>query len=116
MEVVACVLWYAGDRCSQTALERVRGNPELAPLTRVKDVRNPRYVPPPQVTLVPTLTVMHRNGETQLHTGKMVHMFARNYNAVGCMYDRAVLPSTDLRYALGSDGLEMRAELAADIQ
>ena len=113
---VSCVLWYAGDPCSQTALIRVRSNPELARVTKLADVRSQRCTPPPNVTLVPTLVVAQAGAHTRLITGKQVHVFARTYNSRGCTGSPALLTATDLRFALGAEGLESRAELTADIR
>ena len=113
---MSCVLWYAGDPCSQNALIRVRANPELARVTRLADVRSPRCVPPPNVQLVPTLVVAQDGAHTRLITGKQVHTFARGYGASGCVNSPALLTTSDLRFALGPEGLESRAELTADIR
>lgn len=114
---VSCTLWYAGDPCSQVALVRIRANPELARVTRLIDVRvRSSPAPPPHVTLVPTLEVAQDGAHTRLVTGKQVHVFARGYNARGCANSPALLTATDLRFALGAEGLESRAELTADIR
>ena len=112
---MSCELWYGGDPCSQVALQRVRGNPELARVTRLLDVRNRRCSPPSGVTLVPTLLVSEDGMHTRKITGRAIHAFASGLNAREVIGSRALLTTTDLRFALGADKLESRAELQADI-
>ena len=115
MEEISCVLWYAGDKCSQVALERVRENPELSRATQLADARVRSCRPPAHVRLVPTLTVRRADGRTCAYTGKQIYGFAQSWGAREHVGDRASLHATDLRYALGSrGGLETFAELMAE--
>ena len=114
MGIARCVLWYAGDPCSQVALVKVRGNIMLARLTMLADVRNPRCTIPPAVTMVPTLTVVHTDGAEQAFTGKQVHSYARMFSTRQRDENHAVLTATDLRFAEGANSLESRAELVAE--
>ena len=114
MGIVRCILWYAGDPCSQTALEKVRSNIELARLTALADVRNPRCQIPPSVTLVPTLSVLYAGGVEQAFTGKQVHHYARVFSTRQREENHAVLTATDLRFAEGTQQLESRAEIVGE--